>query len=319
MAVLLVLVYHYELYFNHEFMRHRFAWFGQHGVTIFFVVSGFLITRNLLRSGDLRRFYIRRFFRLMPAAWVCLLTVVVLAATTHMVTIGNDLWGCLFFYRNFLDPLGTGKFTGHFWSLSMEEQFYLTWPLLLLTAGRRMSMALAISGAAAVAGYRALHADVYMTRGFQLFFATGLRVDAILVGCILAFAMNHDRFRGWITAHGAWVFWGCLPVFLFDVWRYQSIPPLHENAAIALMVAATATNANLLASRVLELPHLKMTGVLCYGIYLWQGVVFRASFGPLAFILLPLAVLGSWVVIEKPSQRLGSRLIERLKRPIVLV
>lgn len=316
MAVLVVLIYHYELYFNHSLMLHRSAWFGEHGVTIFFVVSGFLITTTLLRAEriDIRRFYVRRFFRLMPAAWVYLATLSFLAATTHRVTIGNDLWGCLFFYRNFLNPIGTGSYTGHFWSLSMEEQFYLAWPCLLAFAGRRVSMALAVCGAVGVALYRTLHADVYMVRGFQPFFATGLRVDAILVGCLLAFVMSDDRARRWIANRSSWIFCGCVPVLAFDVWRYQSIPPLHEDLALALMIASTITNPRLLASRVFENSHLKTTGQLCYGTYLWAGLFFRAAFGAFGVIVLPVAVGLTWVLIEKPSQRLGDRILNRAQR-----
>lgn len=306
-AVLLVLLFHFELYFFHRFLNHPAAWCGEHGVTIFFVISGFLVTSNLFRNADLKRFYVRRFFRIMPAAWIYLAVVLILAQITTRIAIGNDLWGCLFFYRNYLAVGGPGNFTQHFWSLSMEEQFYLVWPLLLLT-GRRMAALLALAGAISVAVYRAAH-PFYMAQGYHSFFGTGLRIDAILVGCLLAFAVDNERTRLWIAAHSVVLFWLCAPVLAFDFWRYQSIPPLHECVAIGLMIAATVTNPHLIASRILEFSHLKTTGMLCYGIYLWQGLLFRQAFGRFGILLFPVAVLVSWVLIEKPSQRLGSRLL----------
>jgi peptidoglycan/LPS O-acetylase OafA/YrhL len=306
-AVLLVLALHLQMNFYHAFMRYPWTWVGEHGVTIFFVVSGFLITTNLLHNPDLKRFYARRFLRLMPAAWV-FLAVLWLLSLTHLVTAPADsTLGCLFFYRNFLDTQHAGTYTGHFWSLSVEEQFYFVWPMVLLVSGRRIAPWIAGVGAVSVAVYRAIFHPHVMAQGYAPIFGTELRIDAVMVGCVLAFVMSDGRARQWITAHSAWIFWGCAPVLAFDFWRYQAIPPLHENVAIAMMVSATVTNPRLLASKVLEMPHLKTTGMLCYGIYLWQGLLLRAVFGPFAFVLLPLAVACSWVFVEKPAMRFGSR------------
>jgi peptidoglycan/LPS O-acetylase OafA/YrhL len=306
--VILVLLMHYQMYFYPSYLVYPWTWCGQHGVTIFFVVSGYLITTNLLRNGDLKRFYIRRFSRLMPAAWTYLAVVLILAATTHRVTIGSDLWGCLFFFRNYQPTLHT--YTGHFWSLSIEEQFYFVWPLLLLLLGKRKAAVLAGTGALAVAIYRSTH-GTYMQQGGNLFFTTGIRIDAIMVGCLLGLAMSYPRIHLWITEHAAAIFWTCAPVLAFDLWRYQAVMPLHENIAIALMLASTMTNPRLLASRILEMPHLKRTGVFCYGIYLWQGLLLRSAFGAVGILLLPVAVLASWTLIEQPSQRLADWLLKK--------
>jgi peptidoglycan/LPS O-acetylase OafA/YrhL len=310
-AVIIVLLHHYELYFDNRLLTYPWAWIGQHGVTMFFVVSGYLITTNLLGNGDLKRFYVRRFFRLMPAAWVYLATVCFLAVfMPHKVTVGRDILGCLFFFRNYIGLNVPTNFTGHFWSLSIEEQFYFVWPTLLVLLGRRKSAAVAVLGIATIVAYRALH-PACMAQGFDYFFGTEYRLDAIMVGCLLAFVMSDVRARGWITEHSALLFWACVPVVAFDFWRYQSVMPLHENVALALMLASTVTNSRLIASRVLELPHLKTTGMLCYGIYLWQGLLLRQVFDPFGFILMPVTVLGSWALIEQPCQRLGLRLLKR--------
>ena len=131
-AVLLVLVGHFSGRVN----TGELGWLtliGLHGVAIFFVLSGFLITTILQREFeatgrvDLRRFYLRRFFRLMPCAW-CYLLAILGPPGLLMRTIvpGRDLLSCVFFWRNYYhDSAFADAFTSHFWSLAIEEQFYL--------------------------------------------------------------------------------------------------------------------------------------------------------------------------------------------------
>src|SRR5579871_4680695 len=123
-AILLVLVSH--------LMRWCCPWafkIGGRGVGIFFVLSGYLITSRLLRENEcsarisLRRFYIKRFFRLMPCAWLYLIFLAVLGVLQPL-----EMAGCLFFFRGALPSTPTHILTGHFWSLSIEEDFYLLWP-----------------------------------------------------------------------------------------------------------------------------------------------------------------------------------------------
>lgn len=107
---------------------------GLHGVTLFFVPSGYLITRRSLsekeRTGtiNLPAFYWRRFRRLMPAAWTYLLVLLVLLLVAGRAIPVVGFLSALLFFRNYSDPRGL---TGHFWSLSIEKQFYLIWPFLL--------------------------------------------------------------------------------------------------------------------------------------------------------------------------------------------
>ena len=118
---------------------------GVLGVHMFFALSGFLITYRLLeefeQTGgiDLRAFYRRRARRILPPAGIYLSVLAVLGPGLHVLrTRFQELWASLFFYRNvYQPPLPDSWYTGHFWSLSLEEQFYLFWPSVLVLAGPR--------------------------------------------------------------------------------------------------------------------------------------------------------------------------------------
>jgi peptidoglycan/LPS O-acetylase OafA/YrhL len=188
---------------------------GQHGVTIFFVLSGFLITSKLVEGPagqvDFKSFYIRRFFRLMPVAWVYLAVLWLAGAISdeHWIS-GGEITSCIFFFRNFFGP-GRGLYAAHFWSLSIEEQFYLIWPCLLLFAGRHASRWFAVGGALAIAVYREMHWARYEHQ--WLSFQTEVRADALLTGCLLALLLADPKLQsaaqrwariGWLPALAPW-------------------------------------------------------------------------------------------------------------------
>ena len=149
---------------------------GYLGVDIFFVLSGFLITSGLLRSAiktgsiDLLGFYHRRAKRLLPAALLVILAVLAWTAFAEPEfrrgTIATDAWYTVFYLANwrlissssYFESDGTTSPLLHMWSLAVEEQFYLVWPLLLIAMlwvlGGRLknsrNVAMAVGGAAAV-------------------------------------------------------------------------------------------------------------------------------------------------------------------------
>ncbi|MGI9500199.1 MAG: acyltransferase family protein [Geminicoccaceae bacterium] len=179
------------------------------GVSIFFVISGFLITRLLL--GDMERtgsislpaFYWRRFFRLFPA----ILTGIVVALGVQELT-GHD-WvtvdrviASLFFFQNywgiaypFTGPLGVH------WSLSIEEHFYLVFPIALVVFHRRLgvgfvSILLMICLAVLLLrGWSVSTFDDIEIAKSTIYKATHYRIDTILAGCILALMAHHESTR----------------------------------------------------------------------------------------------------------------------------
>lgn len=316
-AILLVLFAHFQRQLlGHFFFNQEWLDLGQHGVTIFFVLSGFLITSNLLKneSIDLRQFYIRRFFRLMPAAWTFLLVLCLLTLLTPMKSVGADLWGCLFFFRNYQVSAGSSiGITDHFWSLSVEEQFYLAWPGVLALLGRRNAAILAGVAAIAIAIFRFTH-QAYYTSNYLFWLRTEVRADAIIIGCLIAFLLTRADVRAWFQRHSGVIFASCAIPLCADFYFYQSLIPLHESILVALMIAATVNNPRMIASRVLELSHIKTTGQISFSLYLWQGLFFRARWTVLGIILTPIAALLSWKLIEQPGIRAGARLSEKIER-----
>jgi peptidoglycan/LPS O-acetylase OafA/YrhL len=305
-AILLVLVDHVQ-----DSIVHRYPWpwtrTGQHGVTIFIVLSGFLITSKLLQGPiHLREFYIRRFFRLMPVAWTYLAVIFLLglAFQPHLVS-GAEIRACLLFYRNFVSPSGPGL-SRHFWSLSLEEQFYLVWPFVLMLGGRRRSRWIAIAGAIACAAFRWrfwAHFDHNVING-----QSEVRGDAILVGCLLALLLDDARFRaGAARLSRLWTLPAAV-VLLYCVFAFQWLPPLTECAAIACLIASTVLHPGSVVARFLSFKPMAVLGLVSYSVYVWQELFmgFRNVYA--LAIGLPLAVFASYYWIERPCNRLGHRL-----------
>lgn len=291
---------------------------GQHGVTIFFVLSGFLITAKLLESPiDLKKFYIRRFFRLMPAAWTYLAFVVICDAVLHehRASLGH-LASCVFFYRNY-SSFYPGEATAHFWSLSMEEQFYLVWPVLLLLLGVRRCRWLAVAAVAACASWRHRHWAFYSRLGFN--YRTEARADALLVGCLLAILMSSEAGAAFVSR---WSKWWALPALCglgFYVLRYRLLPPLGENVCIAALIAASVHYASEPLAKWLDARPLAFVGVISYSIYVWQQYFLQIRRGPvltaLMMVALPVVAVWSYRVVETPCRNFGHWITRKRQRP----
>jgi peptidoglycan/LPS O-acetylase OafA/YrhL len=319
-AILLVLFDHIQAAL---FGRYWLPWMqtGQHGVTIFFVLSGFLITSKLLETPthriDLKSFYIRRFFRLMPVAWAYLAVLWISGEISRQRWIsGGEIASCVLFFRNFFGP-GRSLYAAHFWSLSIEEQFYLVWPCLLLLAGIRISRWFAVGGALAIAIYREMHWASYECQ--WLSFQTQVRADALLVGCLLALLLADPKLRsltqrwcrfGWIPA---------LAILLWAVARFHWLPPLFECVAIAGLIASSAMYSQSIFVRPLLSPSLIWMGKISYSVYVWQQFFFvhrGVSVTAPVLCLMPVFALGSYSWIELPAARLGRHITEKLKRKV---
>jgi len=283
---------------------------GQHGVTIFFVLSGFLITSKLIQAPiDLKSFYTRRFFRLMPAAWAYLAFVLLLGAITRIpFTNPAGVLSCLLFYRNYVGNWAGGV-TGHFWSLSLEEQFYLVWPCILLLAGIRRSLWIAALGAIACAVFRFAFWAKY-NQGIAST-QSQVRADALLVGCILAILLADARNIAFATRWSVRLALPALAAVLFAIARYHWLAPLFESVSIAILIALTMLHRSAWFARPFSLAPIAWLGTISYSLYLWQEL-FTDFRGPWALAVgLPLFALASYYCIERPFNRLGHRLTRR--------
>jgi peptidoglycan/LPS O-acetylase OafA/YrhL len=205
-AILLVLVLHFTMYGGPpaeagvDGFVHRFALAGWIGVDLFFVLSGFLITGILwdAKGGEryFRNFYARRILRIFPLYYGALVVFLVLLPLAWPGHAGlarlraEGIWYWTYLSNVWIAREGWPDFgaLGHFWSLAVEEQFYLLWPVAVFLLPRRPLMALcAGAGCLAVAVRLALHlAD----RGPAAFVLLPARVDALAAGALLALAVR---------------------------------------------------------------------------------------------------------------------------------
>jgi peptidoglycan/LPS O-acetylase OafA/YrhL len=316
---------------------------GGPGVTVFFTLSGFLITALLLEERrangvvDLRRFYARRALRLLPALAVFLVLVGILLARRHESLTG--VWLAALYVANLAGALGRRMgHLGHTWSLSLEEQFYVVWPvslILLARSGRRWAaVAGAVTGAAVCAGLRIfVEVDAVARQALPvrvLFFALW-RADALLVGCVLALLLGPAlRVPRRVLALA-----GTAGVVVVLVAALQATSDGYLTGWMTAVPFATAAVVlSLLAghphlSRVLELRPLRYTGRISYGLYLWHFPLFlllRPRLDGLpAVVEIAIGVAASYAaaalsfsLVETPFLRLKRRYAAGRRRPAVV-
>lgn len=310
-AILMVLVTHAA-----DGFRWKHLDMGQHGVTIFFVLSGFLITSRLIERDkiDLKSFYLRRLFRIAPCSLVYIATIAALGKIVHH-DLTHSLMSCLLFFRNYVPDTGANAMTGHFWSLSIEEQFYFVWPCLLLLAGRRKALLAATVAVLSISTYRVVRWQHYNNLAYRSH--TEVRADALLAGCILALSIGTNaNAREWLIRRSSILVLCASAVLVWDVLHFHLLVPLSETVAITILIGCTSLSPHTAFGRALEMKHLKFIGVISYSLYVWQQVFLTPHWGPLAPVMIscvPLVAVASYGLIEQPFIRLGRRIEERLE------
>lgn len=288
---------------------------GPVGVTVFFVLSGFLITTLLVhereRSGriDLRAFYARRAFRILPAYWAFLLAVLVCGAAGGVALTSSAFLRALTFSTDYANS--DVWVLGHSWSLSVEEQFYLFWPLLLWLLGtRRGTRAALLLILAAPLARGATYLWIPEARG-ALPFMLHTRVDALMLGCLAALlraqAPEHPALRlartGWAAlASALFLLIGsgvCTHLFggVYFAVVDLTLTPLAACSVLLWALAHPGTR----VGRALNRPAVAKLGVLSYSLYLWQQPFLDPSRHP-PLATLPLAI-GAAVLLAWASHR----------------
>jgi peptidoglycan/LPS O-acetylase OafA/YrhL len=295
LAVTAVLLYHAWPYADGG------SWLpgGFLGVDLFFVLSGFLITSILLiewehhRRIDLLRFWKRRARRLFPAVVVVVFGSLLLAAIfsrARLTQTRHDAIPSLFYFANwhqivanhsYYNLTGLPSLLQHFWSLAVEEQFYIVWPLLfvpgLIFLGRRwMTVAIAIGIVASSAEMWLLYNGPYSNPS-RVYFGTDSRAFLLLMGIELAFIWPHvERIRralpllellGWVALGlTIWLF------FTVDDWVdpvFYRGGDLAAAFCFAVLIAAVA-HPRTIIGKAFGFTPLRWIGERSYGIYLWH-------------------------------------------------
>lgn len=285
-AVVAVLLFHAEV---------GIAPGGFLGVSLFFTLSGYLITSLLLRehgaSGtvSIRRFYARRWRRLIPSAWICiggvLATWLVWSASQQRALPGDALaalgnvanWRFAFAERSYQDLfIGQPSPLAHFWSLAIEEQFYAVMPLIALVCLRRSRGTLAFAASAMLVA--SVAANVLTSDRDLVYNGTHTRAAELLIGLLLAIYAPQVIRRA-NPALG----WGALVVFctlmattsVSDGWLYHGGLPAFALVSTALVSAVIVPSGSAL-TRLLARRPLAAIGRWSYALYLVHWPVFLA-------------------------------------------
>jgi peptidoglycan/LPS O-acetylase OafA/YrhL len=277
------------------------------GVNTFFVISGFLITtlcikeQRLTGGLSLRNFYIRRFLRIFPVAYLYIVAIVILSYFFHLHLPGFQVAGAIFYVMNF-SYFKNHHFTwltAHYWSLSLEEQFYLLFPFILKISAKSFLLAiLFIIIALPVFGSLQLYCGPLKQGVFEILIPYLFQFQSIAVGCLFSVLAFKKVFDGkWLLLWKP--FFNIIAVFLMIYLRCDdsySIRAVYVNLLIALLIGYVIIS-NMMPGRdfifrIFNFRAIAFIGILSYSLYIWQQIfTFKASTLPWAMVNFPTNML----------------------------
>jgi peptidoglycan/LPS O-acetylase OafA/YrhL len=297
---------------------------GPLGVKIFFVISGYIITKIMLaehqRSGriSLRAFYVRRVCRILPPLWLFVLAVFLASHVGWIhVTPRSFLHALAFLCNTSTQTCYSDWFLVHLWSLSVEEQFYLVWPLVVVLCVHRALSSVALT----------FQLGFLLLAQFSLLFVgefnNGLSFACIAAGALYA---SSARIREAISSYAtgpavalAGLLLFCRPLIPLGFPGQFRIHDLLTPALISI-VMFSSLEARAVLERKLLVRILARVGLVSYGLYIWQQLFLaspeqylKGSMLSHTYLLIPCVVI-SYLFIETPFRRIGSRLSARLNQ-----
>lgn len=271
------------------------------GVYLFFAISGYIITSLLLREEkrrgkiSLQAFYLRRSFRILPPLVVYLVAVLLLSTNGIITSPVNELPRALFT----CNLLECEWYIGHTWTLAVEEQFYLVWPVIFLFTAKRIRSPFSVI---ALIGLIAAYAILSWT-----FHSNALSFACITGGVCIALQPNWRDFLAARCGPYLWMLAAALAVlgpFFLGNWLAGLIMPL-----LVLILIFGSYGLSWLHPFLIARP-VQWIGAMSYSLYLWQQLFLGSEpIGPVATLLmLPCVALLSMYLIERPFIRLSHRL-----------
>lgn len=318
------------------------AWLGHFvpgglGVTIFFFISGYIITSLLMRErevcGDIniKKFYLRRFFRLMPALLVYLFVSVLVKLAYGLHVSLSELMSALFFYANYY-----GIFFGFsneglispftiVWSLSVEEHFYLVFPLLSAVLFGRARYFLVILLASIIF---ALAWRIYLVYGvgfdnlnhYRIYKSTDTRFDSIVFGVLFAVLSRHDRCFSFLSTNFSLIVGSSLillSLLIRDDSFRETVRYSIQGVGLLFVFQHLIFGSPFLKS-LLRLRLLVFFGKISYSLYLYHWLVFvmiehalsSESLALRFFVMISFSILfamTSRYFVERPGLNFGAK------------
>lgn len=320
---------------------------GGFGVTVFFVISGFIITRVLFLSceGNVQNinivnFYLRRFFRLAPALFCFTVAMLLTDLVTGYPINWWEYFAVTIYQHNYavhLFNMNEHRYFGHLWSLAVEEHFYLIFPLILALLSFKASkvkffvmMCFAIVLWRVVLVYFANESPIPILSSEHVYRRSDTRFDAILYGVILALlSIHHSVLINAIKKNGlivflSGIFVAVIPsVFNVDPQFKLSFGLALEGIGIAFSLASLLFSEMLSPVRaVLSLPIFVWCGKISYSLYIWHVAVYWRLIDSLSIsndlVRLLIGILASiffaalsYYFIENPIRKFGRKITER--------